>query len=239
MVWMAWAEFAVAGVAFLLSHRIPTVPRVRAWLTRSLGERAFIAVYSLCSLALLAWLVGAAGRAPTVWLWYPQPWHALVPLLAMAIACPLATFAVGAVNPLSFGGRAQIARFDPDRPGIAGIARHGLLWAFALWAGAHAVANGDLAHVILFGSFALFALYGMRIVDRRRQRELGAEQWHRLARKTSLWPGEALMSGRWRPARPRPSPETLVRAMLAIVLYLALLWLHAPVIGVPPFGVFL
>ena len=51
--------------------------------------------------------------------------------------------------------------------------------ALALRAAAHVVPNGDLAHVILFGTFAGFALLGGHLIDRRKSREMGAE-WQRL-----------------------------------------------------------
>ena len=79
--------------------------------------------------------------------------------------------AAGRPNPLSFGGRRT--GFDPARPGIAGFARHPLLWALFLWSGAHLLVNGDLTHVILFGAFAIFCLMGMGLLDRRRRREMG------------------------------------------------------------------
>ncbi len=61
--------------------------------------------------------------------------------------------------------------FDPANPGIVRLCRHQLL--LALWAASHAVPNGDLAHLILFGTIAIFAVLGTRLVDRRRQREMG------------------------------------------------------------------
>ena len=36
----------------------------------------------------------------------------------------------------------------------------GLMMAFAIWAGAHLVANGDLAHVLFFGLLLAYALAG-------------------------------------------------------------------------------
>jgi uncharacterized membrane protein len=109
-------------------------------------------------------------------------------------------------------------------------ARHPLLWAIVLWAGAHAVPNGDLAHVLLFGGFAVFSLLGMRAIDRRRRRLLGAEAWARLAYRTSFLPGASLAVGRCRPGGPA-SPWRLAAASL---LWLALLLLHERVIGVTP-----
>ena len=180
------------------------------------------------SVLVLAWLIVAAGRAPHVPLWGWAPWQAWVPFLVMLPACLLVACAIGAPNPLSFGGRAE--RFDPARPGITGLARHPLLWALVLWAGAHMVPNGDLAHVLLFGSFAGFAALGMRMLDRRRQRLWGAEVWADRARATSLVPGTALLSGRWRPAGGPP----VLRLAAGLALYGLLLWLHPPVIGAIP-----
>ncbi len=230
---MDWAEFIAAGLVFLASHRVPTIPVVRARLAGALGERGFLIGYSLVSLGLLSWLILAAGRAPYVELWRPAPWQAWVPSLAMPVVCLLAAFAIGAPNPLSFGG-GPAARFDPDRPGIAGVARHALLWALAIWSATHIVPNGDLAHVILFGAFAVFSLYGMRIIDRRKQRQLGMARWNDLARATSSWPLQALLDGRWRPDLGRMGRGAGLRLAIAVAVYLGLLWSHEAVIGVSP-----
>ncbi|MBB5692372.1 NnrU family protein [Muricoccus pecuniae] len=223
-----WGEFIAAFAAFLLSHALPARPALRRRLAAAVGERGYLALYSLVSLAILAWLVAAAGRAPYVGLWTMEPWQYWAPNLAMPLVCLLVAFGVGAPNPLSFGGHA--AGFDPAHPGIAGLARHPLLIAIALWAAAHIVPNGNLAHLLLFGSFAGLALLGMTAIDRRKQRQLGGAEWAALAARTSLWPGAALLSGRWRPSSP-PSP---VRLAAALLLWLVLLMLHRPVIGVSP-----
>lgn len=223
-----WGEFGAAFAVFLLSHALPARPPVRRRLASLLGERGYLLCYSLVSVGMLAWLVVAAGRAPFVLLWPYAAWQAWVVNLVMPLVCLLVAGAVAAPNPLSFGGPA--AGFDPARPGIAGVARHPLLWALALWAAAHAVANGTLAHLALFGSFAGFALAGMRIIDRRKRRQLGAAEWARLAARTSAWPCAALLDGRWRPA----AWPGLGRLAAGLLLWLALLHLHAPVIGVSP-----
>ncbi|WP_114966952.1 NnrU family protein [Alkalilacustris brevis] len=224
-----WAEFAVALLLFLAAHVLPARPRIKALVVARIGAAGFGVVYSLLSLGLLAWLIVAAGRAPYVLLWSYAPWQAWVPVLAMGPACLLLAFGIGTPNPFSFGGRAD--GFDPARPGIAGVTRHPVLLALALWAGAHMLPNGNLAHVILFGLFAGFALFGMVMIDRRKQREWGQARWHELARATSLWPGAALFTGRWRPSGLH---LLAVRLVTALVLYLALFHLHRPVIGVAP-----
>ncbi len=216
---MGWGGFALALGAFFLSHAVPVRPPVRPWLVARLGRRGFAAVYSALSLAVLAWLVVAAGRAPYLPLWFWEPWQNHVVLAVMLPVCLIVALSVGRPNPFSFGG-ARDGRFDPAHPGIVGWLRHPLLAALALWAGAHLVANGDLAHVILFGAFAAFALFGGRLVERRRDRE-------------TLERLRAEMAGR-RPSLSQIAAEAPLRFAAGVALYAALILLHEPVIGVSP-----
>lgn len=113
-------------------------------------------------------------------LWDPAPWHRHLAQGAMLAAYLLVALAAFTPNPLSFGGWRN-DRFDPAHPGIVGLVRHPLIPALALWALGHLSANGDLAHALMFGGFAGFALFGMAMIDRRRRRDLGTEGWCRLA----------------------------------------------------------
>jgi len=226
---LAWLPFAGAFALFVLSHAVPARPAVRARLVRSLGHHGYLAAYVAVSLATLAALIAAAKAAPYVPLWALAPWQRWVPNIAVPVACVLAAYGTAAPNPLSFGGR-RTHTFDPDAPGIAGLTRHPLLWALALWAGAHAVPNGNLAHVLLFGGLAGFAGAGSIMLDRRYRRRTGRAAWRCLARRTSLVPGAALLAGRWRP-RALPAPG---RAAVGVLAWAALLALHGPVIGVSP-----
>jgi uncharacterized membrane protein len=176
---MAWAGFIAAFAAFFLSHSLPLRPPLRPWLVARLGARGLTLAYSALSVALLAWLIGAAGRAPFVPLWTWAPWQLHVTLVAMLAVCLVVAFAVARPNPFSFGGGR--AGFDPARPGIVRWLRHPLLAAMALWAFAHVLPNGNLAHALLFGTFGTFAVIGHRLVDRRRRQALGP-QWDRLDR---------------------------------------------------------
>jgi uncharacterized membrane protein len=178
--------------------------------------------YSALSLAVLAWLIGAAGRAPYVGLWDWAPWQVHVPLTVMGPVCLILALSIGRPNPFSFGG-ARNDQFDPARPGIVRLSRHPLLLALALWAAAHVVPNGDLAHVILFGTFAAFALLGGRLIDRRKRREMGPE-WQGMLDRVAATP---LLSV-------SPSGDTLLRLAASIALYGALLWAHPFLFGVSP-----
>ncbi len=221
---MAWIELLAAFAVFFVSHSLPLRPPVKSWLVGRVGPRAFSIGYSCLSLAVLAWLIAAAGRAPPVALWAWSPWQSAVPLVAMAVACAILAFGLARPNPLSFGGAGDEA-FDPTRPGIVRWTRHPLLLALALWAAAHLVPNGDLAHVILFGLFAGFALLGMRIVDRRKRRMMGEPAWQALV--------QAVQQGSAIP-RPLSWSATLVRLGLALLLYTGLLAVHGWLFGVSP-----
>jgi uncharacterized membrane protein len=139
----------------------------------------------------------------------------------MGPVCLILALSIARPNPFSFGG-ARNDLFDPARPGIVRMSRHPLLLALAIWA-AHVVPNGDLAHVILFGTFAAFALLGGRLIDRRKRRELSAE-WQRLRMAVAGAP----------PVSWRASRGTLARLVAGSVLYVTLLSVHPVLFGVNP-----
>lgn len=218
---MGWNEFAFAFAAFFLTHSIPIRPPLRPWAVARLGHAGFGIAYSALSLAVLAWLIAAAGRAPYVPLWDWAPWQNHVVLAVMLPVCVILSLAIARPNPFSFGG-AQNDRFDPASPGIVRLTRHPLLLALGIWSAAHILPNGDLAHVILFGTFAGFAMLGGRLVDRRRQREMG-QRWHDLRAALSECPASLSLTA-----------DTVLRLAAGLMLYAGLIWLHPLVIGVDP-----
>jgi uncharacterized membrane protein len=221
----------LALAVFFLSHRLPASPPVRRWLTALLGGAGYIALYSLFSLAILGWLIAAAGRAPYVEIWSFAPWQLWAPNIIMPFVCLLIAFGLAAPNPFSIAGRKGEA-FDPERPGVAGVTRHPLIWGITLWALAHLIPNGDLAHVILFGLFAAFGFIGMVAIDTRRQREWGLEVWAARARHTSFTPLVGILAGK---ARIDGFDSPWLRIGAGAALYFALLFSHSAVIGVSPF----
>jgi uncharacterized membrane protein len=220
---VAWVEFIAAFLAFFISHSVPVRPAIRARLVERVGSRGFTLGYSALSLAVLAWLIGAAGRAPFVPLWSWAPWQDHFVLAAMGAVCLLLALAIGRPNPYSFGGWRN-ETFRPARPGIVRVARHPLLLALGIWAFAHMLPNGDLAHAVLFGVFGCFALLGQRIIDRRRRRHMGPS-WDRLrCQMQAASFAAAIVIDR----------GTALRLVLGIVLYGLLLWAHPALFGVNP-----
>lgn len=222
---MEWLEYSAAFVAFFLSHAVPVRPPIRTRLVALIGQGGFTLAYSVLSLGVLAWLIGAAGRAPLVPVWYWAPWQNVVTLVAMVPVCLLLALTLGRPNPFSFGGTCN-NNFDPKRPGIVRLTRHPLLAALALWAFAHMLPNGDLAHVLLFGAFGSFALLGRRIIDRRKRREMGAS-WEATLSEVATRP--------WTTSLAR-TPHFAARVAVAAGLYVGLIALHPWFFGVSPLG---
>ena len=220
---MAWAEFLLATLVFFVSHSIPNRPPLKPWLVARIGIAGFSALYSLLSLIILGWLIAAASRAPFIELWPWASWQSYVTLVLMLLTCLLLAVSVARPNPFSFGGVAN-DKFDPTRPGIIRWTRHPLLAVLALWAIAHLLPNGDLAHALVFASFAAFALFGCRLVDRRKRLEMGDDWQHLLTQvqSCSLVP------------RPLNDSVLILRLVLGIGLFLGLIWLHPLMLGVSP-----
>ncbi|MBN9672715.1 NnrU family protein [Roseibium aggregatum] len=216
-----WTNFIAAFAVFFASHVLLVRPPVRPVLVGFLKPGGFSAAYSLLSLGILWWLMEAAQAAPYVELWPWAPWQNFVPVITMLPVCLILAFSIGCPNPFSFGGFKN-ERFDPQHPGIVKWMRHPILVALLLWSGAHIVPNGNLAHVILFGAFAVFSLAGMKIIDKRKRREQG-EGWQAL--RLQMQSGAVL---------PGHSKAVLKRFAAAAAVYILLLLLHPVFAGVDP-----
>ncbi|MEC7761882.1 MAG: NnrU family protein [Pseudomonadota bacterium] len=224
-----WTEYTLALALFVASHFLPRLGDLRGRLIARIGRRAYFAGYGLLSLALLVWVIAAAGRAPFVELWPQTGWTRWVPNLAMPVALILAAAGPGLRQPFTLGGKRGVP-LDPADPGLAALSRHPLFVALALWALAHMVPNGDLAHVILFGLFAALALAAIPIFDARARQSLGPDA-------PAFFATTAILSLRplARPTWCRANARSLaIRTAIAIALWLTLYALHGPVIGVPP-----
>ena len=226
-----WGELGLAFGLFVTSHMIPARPVARAWLLHRMGKTAYLAAYTVLSILAFGWLVVAVGRAPYLPLWDPARWQMWLTNITMPFVCLLLAYGIATPNPLSIASRNDAA-YDPDHPGIVGCTRHPVLWAATLWALAHVVPNGDVAHVVVFCVFAALGVLGSMIVDARKQRILGITEWSRLSAHTSFVPLFALFTGRWCPS---PHRLGLFRLLAATALYFGLLVLHDSVIGISPF----
>ncbi len=128
------------GVAALSAlHLIPAIPALKARVTTAVGERAYGPVFGLASLAALVLVVLGWRLSAFVSLYDPPSWgaHANFLLTFVGFLC---------LGIFLFRGKLRPALRFPM--GIAVI----------FWAVGHLLANGDLASLILFGGFIVYAI---------------------------------------------------------------------------------
>jgi uncharacterized membrane protein len=139
----------IIGVAlFFGTHLLPGIQPVRAGLVSYLGEARFRGMYIAGSVIGMLALIGGKALAGYVEVWVP-------PLWSMRLAAPL-MLAACILFP-AMGIPCNIRR----------LSRHPMLWGMACWSAAHCLANGDLASIILFGSFGGYSLYEIGSLNAR------------------------------------------------------------------------
>ncbi|MFN4009733.1 MAG: NnrU family protein [Pannonibacter sp.] len=150
--------YLIAGlVLFFGCHGVTMKRDLRTRLITRLGEGGYKGLYSLVSAAGLALIIFGYGQArfdgaPLV---YEAPtW---LRHLALLLLLPVFVFLIAAYVP----GRIKTA------------AKHPMLVAVKLWALAHLLANGDLASVLLFGSFLAYAVIDRISLKRRPASDTG------------------------------------------------------------------
>ena len=104
------------------------------------------------------------------------------------------------------------------------------MWGVSLWAGAHLIANGDTASVLMFGGLLSVALFGPLQIDAKHRRSLG-EAWTPLAAQTSWLPFAAAIAGRTRISLREIGWR---QPAIALAVYVVTMGVHPFVFGVPP-----
>jgi uncharacterized membrane protein len=223
-------ELVVAAVAFVGSHFGIASTAVRDDLVRRMGERAYVVLYSVVSLILLVWLIWAYSTVEDpIELWASPPALVIVPLVVMPLALLLFVGGYTQRNPTAVMQQRALPTERPA-PGVLAITRHPLLWGIGLWAIAHLLVSDDLASLILFAALAILALYGTRLIDAKKQRAWPADDWQRFAAATSNIPFAAVFTSR---NEIHLAEIGWWRLLLAGLLYIALIFLHGIVLGVP------
>ncbi|MGI9291494.1 MAG: NnrU family protein [Gammaproteobacteria bacterium] len=126
-------------ILFLGAHLTPGVLGQRERLVAGLGEGRFLGIYIAISVTGMIGIIVGKYFAPFVNVWYPPVWSRDVAGLLVLVGFIL-----------------LFALFLPTN--LRRLTKHPMLLGIACWGIAHLLANGDLASMILFGGFAVFAL---------------------------------------------------------------------------------
>ena len=143
--------FLVAGlVIFIGVHCLPMRIEARAQLVEKFGAIPYKIGFSLSSAIGLGLIIWGKANADFIEIWQPFDWLRIATIMLMFPALLLVISADG-----------------PDNS-IRRILGHPMILGVELWAIAHLLANGDLASILLFGSFLLWALVDFASVSRRK-----------------------------------------------------------------------
>jgi uncharacterized membrane protein len=222
------AMLALAAGVFLITHFISSTP-LRPGLVGALGEKAYLGLYSLVSLAALGWTIWAYARAPYERLWVGDEFRVWAVVL-MPVSLVLIVVGGMSRNPSAVRQESLLRSLGEPR-GILRVTRHPIQWGIALWALLHLIARGDTASLLFFGSFAVLAILGTVLIDARKDKALGVD-WQRFASVTSNIPFAAIIQGRnqfrfdeigWR------------KVLIGLALYFVLVFLHPYLFGVRPY----
>jgi uncharacterized membrane protein len=147
----------IAGLLlFFSAHSVSIVND--AWRNRvaqRIGEKAWMGIYSLISIAgfvLIVWGYGLARQEPVL-IYIPPDWLRHLAMLLLLFVFPL-----------------LIATYFPGR--ISRATRHPMLAATKIWAFSHLLVNGMLHDLLLFGAFLAWAVADRISMKRREQRPL-------------------------------------------------------------------
>lgn len=220
---------ALFAVLFVGQHLGVTSSGLRDRLVRGVGEKAYVAVYSVVSILLLVLLIRAYNAAvPSDMLWQSGGLLRLVPLLLMPLALLLVVGGILTPNP-SLVGVVLEGGTEVPVAGVMRITRHPVQCGILIWSVSHLLVNGDLPSLVFFGAFALISGYGMVLIDQRKQRVFG-ESWSAFREATSILPFVAIAQGR---QSLRLSEVGWLAPVLAAVIFVALWWGHVWVSGMP------
>jgi len=199
---MTWLILGL--ILFLGAHSVRVVAdnwraeKIAAW-----GDKAFKGVYTLVSILGFYLLVVGYGEArlQPLALWNPPIFTRHISMLLMLLSSIL-----------------LIATYIP-RNHFKMRLRHPMVLSVKVWALSHLLANGNLADLVLFGSFLIWAVLNFRSA-RARDR---AQVENSVAIEDSL---------------PKPNLyATLIALFGAMALWAVITFvLHAKVVGVAPMG---
>ena len=191
-------ETAVIVVLLLLfasSHMLLSSRTIRAGLVARLGEKRFLAAYSLIAIAIFVPLVYyyITHRHAGPLLWSVPDSDAVEFVLVLVNVIGAVLLVAGVVTP----SPAAVAGAPIDEPrGVHRITRHAVFMGMGIWALAHLVATGFASDIAFFGGIVAFVLVGSWHQDQRKLAG-GDERFERFHAATPFIPftGRAALRG--------------------------------------------
>ena len=176
-------------IIFFGMHLLPGLVAFRRKLITGLGENVYQGLFAVVSLVGFVLIIVGKSKANFQPVYDPPSWTVHIAAVLMVISF---IFLASAYM------KSNIKRFTA----------HPMLWGVTFWSCAHLIANGDLASILLFGSFGIYSLYDMYSANKR-----GA------TKQTTIY----------------PFTEDIVTIIAGLVGFSILMYFHRYLFGLPAY----
>jgi|TARA_B110000902_G_scaffold266976_1_gene357279 uncharacterized membrane protein len=139
----------IGMVLFFGTHLIPNIAGIKAGLVSNFGEKLYLLAYTVLSLIGITLMFMGRSRADFELLWMAPGWLQIVTMIIMfaSLYCLLAMFM---------------------QTNLKKWLHHPMLTFMLLFGVGHMVSNGDVAALLFFGSLAIFSLFKIIRLSKRK-----------------------------------------------------------------------
>lgn len=201
---------------------------LRKGLMASLGEKGFMAVYSLVALIallLMIWNYRAIDATTPFWVATGVGeailWVIYSALMLLASLLLMGSFFSNPAMPIPDARRAAKGKVQ----GVFRITRHPMMWGIALWALVHFLLSPRLENLIFMGGIGFLALFGSHLQESKKFITMG-NSWVVWTKQTCFFPFANGFS--W------PGNRAVI---LGVIFWLVASWAHGW-LGDIPAGIF-
>lgn len=188
--------FILGLIIFFGIHMLPFFPEYRAQLIEKIdndmidAEGLYKVIFGVISLLGLIFIGIGKGSMEFVGLWSTPIFFRYITVVLIPVAFIL-----------------MVAAYTPNN--IKRYVPHPMLTGVIIWGATHMMVNGDVAAIILFGSFVVYSVVAIKLANRR-QYDKNSEQYTQ----------EKI-----------PVVKDAIVIGIAMLGFLLLLWLHKPLFG--------
>ena len=188
--------FILGLIIFFGIHMLPFFPEYRAQLIEKIdndmidAEGLYKVIFGVISLLGLIFIGIGKGSMEFVGLWSTPIFFRYITVVLIPVAFIL-----------------MVAAYTPNN--IKRYVPHPMLTGVIIWGATHMMVNGDVAAIILFGSFVIYSVVAIKLANRRQYDKNSEQDTHEKI----------------------PVVKDAIVIGIAMLGFLLLLWLHKPLFG--------
>lgn len=188
--------FILGLIMFFGIHMLPFYPEYRALLIEKIdndmidGEGLYKVIFAVISLLGLIFIGIGKGSMEFIGLWSTPTFFRYISVVLIPVSFIL-----------------MVAAYTPNN--IKRYVPHPMLTGVIIWGATHMMVNGDVAAIILFGSFVIYSVVAIKLANRRQYDKNSEQDTHEKI----------------------PVVKDAIVIGIAMLGFLLLLWLHKPLFG--------